>query len=138
MFAYRSVLALHIISNMVWIGSIVSVALILSASGIATPRERAKIALAPYRYLAVPAFLLSLATGITCLVLDPSRSLLKIPSMHVKLTLALGVILIHHWIGISARKMVSGRIESSLPVAIVVALFVSACGAAWLGVVKPF
>lgn len=138
MFPYPSLVALHVIADMVWIGSILSVGLILSAHGVASPRERAKIALAPYRCLAVPAFVLSLVTGITCLVLDPTRSLLKIPSMHLKLTLAFGVILIHHWVGISARKTVSGRVESSLPVWVVVALLVLACGAAWLGVVKPF
>ncbi len=123
---------------MVWIGSIASVGLILASSLLGSTRERATLALWPYRCLAVPSFLLSLTLGVACLILDPTKSLLKIPSMHAKLTLAVGVIALHHWIGAVARRTATGRREAALPIYAVVLLLVFAAGAAVLGVVKPF
>ncbi len=58
--------------------------------------------------------------------------------MHLKLTLALGVIALHHWIGIVARRLASGRREAAFPIKAVVLLLIFAGSAALLGVVKPF
>jgi protoporphyrinogen IX oxidase len=88
--------------------------------------------------LATPAFMVSLALGVTCLLLDPSRTLLRLPSMHAKLTLAAVVIVIHHLIGIRARKMANGLTELGPPKFAMPLLMVCAAFAAWLAVVKPF
>lgn len=122
---------------MVWIGSISAVGASLAAE-FSPVAERANVALWIYRRLAVPSFVLSLLIGLGCLILDPSRSILKIPSMHVKLTLAAGVIALHHWIGAAARRMASGRRVTPFPVSVVVLLLVFAAAASLLGVVKPF
>ncbi len=135
---YPVLVAVHIFANMVWIGSIATVGLILSTNLLGNSSERGRLALWPYRCLAVPAFLLSLILGIACLILDPTKSILKIPSMHAKLTLAVGVIALHHWIGIAARRTATGRRVAPVPVVAVVLLLVFAGGAAVLGVVKPF
>jgi putative membrane protein len=135
---YPVLVALHVFANMVWIGSIATVGLIMSTNLLGSPGERGRLALWPYRCLAMPAFLLSLILGIACLILDPTKSLLKIPSMHAKLTLAVGVIALHHWIGIAARRTATGRREAALPIIGVVLLLVFAALAAVLGVVKPF
>ncbi len=123
---------------MVWIGSIATVGLILATNLHGASTERGRLALWPYRCLAVPAFLLSLTLGVACLILDPTKSILKIPSMHAKLTLAVGVIALHHWIGSVARRTAAGRREAALPISAVVLLLVFAASAAVLGVVKPF
>ncbi len=137
-FTYRVLVAVHVFANMVWIGSISAVGASLAAELPGAVAERAKAALWTYRRLAVPAFVLSLLIGLGCLILDPTRSILKIPSMHVKLTLAAGVIALHHWIGAAARRMASGRRVTPIPVFAVVLLLVLAAAASLLGVVKPF
>lgn len=138
MTVYRYLVALHVFSNIVWIGSISAVGLLLARAEPMPLRERAKLALWPYRTLAVPAFLLSLTIGVACLILDPTQSILRIPSMHAKLTLAAGVIAIHHWIGAVARRRARGLGQETFPVVFLVILLVLAGGATLLGVVKPF
>jgi putative membrane protein len=138
MLAYRHLLAAHIFANMVWIGSITAVGLMLTRSEHFPLQQRARLALLPYRWVAVPAFLLSLIFGSACLLVDPSRSLLRIPSMHLKLTLAVGVIALHHWVGVVARRRASGLGQTALPVLGLLLLLVFAGAASWLGVVKPF
>ena len=135
---YRVLVATHVFANMVWIGSIVAAGAMLAAKQLSPLPDRAKHALWTYRRLAVPAFLVSLLVGCACLILDPSKSLLKMPSMHAKLTLAVGVIALHHWIGAAARRIVYGRRSTPIPILTVVLLLVFAGGAAVLGVAKPF
>jgi protoporphyrinogen IX oxidase len=136
--AYSTLVSLHLFANMVWIGSICSVGVLLSVSSRSGVAERGRLALLPYRILATPAFMASLALGVTCLVLDPSRMLLRLPSMHAKLTLVAGVIVIHHLIGSRARKMAAGLSEFGPPKFALPLLVVCAAFAAWLAVVKPF
>ena len=136
--AYATLVSLHLFANMVWIGSISSVGALVSFASQTGAVERGRLALLPYRFLATPAFLASLTLGVTCLALDPSRMLLRLPSMHAKLTLAAAVIVIHHWIGIRARKMASGLSESGPPKFALPLLIACAAFAAWLAVVKPF
>ena len=138
MVIYRALVAAHVFANMVWIGSISAVGASLAVKHSGALIDRAKVALWTYRRLAVPAFLLSLLIGLSCLLLDPTKSLLKIPSMHAKLTLAAGVIVLHHWIGAATRRMADGRREAPIPVYVVGLLLLFAASASLLGVVKPF
>ena len=135
---YLALVATHVFANMVWIGTLTANGLLLAVKQPNTLSDRAKNALWIHRRLAVPAFVVSLLVGVSCLILDPTRSLLKIPSMHVKLTLAIGVIVLHHWIGAAARRIASGRRDAPIPVTPVALVLIFAGAATLLGVVKPF
>ena len=93
---------LHVVGNVFWIGAITAVALLLlqGKSGDGS----AKLAASLYLRLAVPAFVLSFLTGVGRLLLDGSLYM-KQPWMHAKLTTALIVIVVHHIIGAKARKL---------------------------------
>ena len=136
--AYPTLLGLHVFANTLWIGSIVAVGVIVSARSGSSAVERGRLALLPYRLVAAPAFIASFLLGVVCLVLNPSGNLLRLPSMHAKLTLAVVVIALHHVIGFRARNMALGRSESGPPSFVLPLLIVCAAFAAWLGIVKPF
>jgi putative membrane protein len=104
------IVALHVMSNLVWIGSIASVGwLTAAASRQEDPVVRKVVAELGYRLYkraAVPAFL---------------------ASFHGKLTFALAVIALHHIIGAKARKTAAGSRQSGENSAILVgALLVGA------------
>ena len=129
---------LHVIANLVWIGSIAAVALVLSG-GRGDSKLRGQIGLDLYRKLAVPAFLASFAAGLLRLLLDTQLYLVVTKYMHPKLTLALVVIALHHVIGARAKRMAAGTKTEPGPVAVLAAvLVVCAAGAAFLVLVKPF
>jgi len=137
-FANGFLVATHIFADMAWIGSIATVGALIVKGGPGTLQSRAAIARWAYLRLAAPAFVVAFITGLALLAADPSHSLLKIPSMHVKLTLAAGVIGLHHWFGALARRMATGDRQvpmNPIPLAL---LLSAACGAAFLGVLKPF
>ena len=98
---------LHVVANLVWIGSILSVALALS-SDKADARTRGEIALGLYRRIAVPAFLVSFASGLVRLLLTLEYYFSATRFMHGKLTFAVAVIVLHHLIGARAKQMASG------------------------------
>jgi putative membrane protein len=129
---------LHVIANLVWIGSIAAVALVLSG-GRGDSKLRGEIGLDLYRKLAVPAFVASFAAGLIRLLLDTQLYLVVTKYMHPKLTLALVVIALHHVIGARAKRMAAGTKTEPSPVAVLAAvLVVCAAGAAVLVLVKPF
>jgi putative membrane protein len=129
---------LHVIANLVWIGSITAVALVLRGSH-GDPKLRGEIALDLYRKLAVPAFAASFAAGVVRLVLDTHLYFVVTKYMHPKLTLALVVIALHHVIGARAKRMAQGTRTESGPAGVFAAvLVVCAAGAALLVLVKPF
>jgi putative membrane protein len=94
---------LHVVGNVFWIGSISAVALLLLQDGIEAA-TRGKIAASLYLRLAVPAFVLSFLAGMGRLLLD-GPLYMKQPWMHAKLTTALIAIALHHVIGAKARKL---------------------------------
>src|SRR5512147_2667944 len=113
---------LHICANLLWIGSIVSVGLILREPS-SPAAERGRMARWIYRRLATPAFLASFVAGCTMLLLDPRYYFVQTHMMHAKLPLALGVVGLHHWFG-SKSKRVAGNTAAPpglLPVALLVA-----------------
>jgi putative membrane protein len=131
-------LVLHVIANLIWIGSITAVALVLkSAHGDA--KLRGEIGLELYRKLAVPAFVTSFAAGLIRLILDTKLYLVATKYMHPKLTLALVVIALHHVIGARAKRMASGAKAEPGPAGLLAAVLAGcAAGAALLALVKPF
>ena len=82
---------LHVTGNIVWIGSILAVATVILSPGGAS-KSGGQMALAIYRRLAVPAFLLSFVCGAVRLGLDLHLYLKVTHWMHAKLPLALAVI----------------------------------------------
>jgi len=125
---------LHVSGNIVWIGSILAVAVaILSPGG--TTKAGGEIAHAIYKRLAVPAFLVSFVCGAVRLGLDPAHYLRAHHWMHAKLPLAFAVIGIHHVIGARARKLAQGAVQGAGPTAtLAIALAVSAVGAAFFAI----
>src|SRR5690242_2164280 len=117
---------LHVSGNLVWIGSILAVAVVILSPG-GTTKQGGEIALAIYKRLAVPAFVISFVCGAVRLGLDPAHYLRVHHWMHAKLPLALAVIGIHHVIGARAKKLAQGTVQDAGPTAILaIALAVSA------------
>jgi protoporphyrinogen IX oxidase len=124
--------ALHVMSNLVWIGTITSVGwLTAAAAGQTDPARRklvAELAYALYKRGAVPAFLASFTLGVLRLLVDPA-AYMRLHWFHGKLTFALAVIALHHVIGAKARKAAAGSMQSGKSSAILVgALLVCAFG----------
>jgi putative membrane protein len=129
--------ALHLLGNVLWIGALLSVVTVVGrARWMADPSEIGALARRIHMRVAVPGFLLSLAAGIGRLLLDP-EALLRLPWMHVKLTLAVGIIVIHHVIGSRVRRVAEGARRSAPGVGVLGALvLLCAAGAVLLGVAK--
>lgn len=125
---------LHVSGNIVWIGAILAVAVAILTPG-GTTKPGAEIALAIYKRLAVPAFIVSFVCGAVRLGLDPAHYLRAHHWMHAKLPLALAVIAIHHVIGARARKLAQGTVQGAGPTATLAAvLALSAIGAAFFAI----
>jgi protoporphyrinogen IX oxidase len=132
-----ALVAVHLLANVVWIGSILAVAVLVGgAKFMAEPSEAGMLARRVYLRLAVPAFLASFLAGAGRLYLSPV-AYLHMPWMHVKLTLALLVIILHHAIGARARRVASGMVPSGQGVGVLAgALFLGVAGAVLLAVNK--
>jgi protoporphyrinogen IX oxidase len=130
------VLVLHVVGNLLWIGSIVAVGALLAAP-IGSAAERGTLARWLYRRVANPALGLSLLMGLARLALIPD--LLKSHYMHAKLTLAVFVIGLHHVLGARSRKMAASTATSAGPAAAMSAGIVAvAVGIVVLVILKPF
>jgi protoporphyrinogen IX oxidase len=105
---------LHVVGNIIWIGSIISVGLVL-LSNKGEPKVRGAIALELYRRVAVPAFIVSIVCGGARLGLDINYYLVEHHWMHGKLVVALGVIGLHHVIGARAKRMAAGTVQDTGP-----------------------
>src|SRR4051812_49318376 len=112
---------LHVVGNIVWIGSILAVGVIVAGPG-GSPKDRGEIALRVYMRLAVPAFVVPFVCGVVRLGLDPSYYLKQHHWMHAKLPLALGVIALHHVVGGRAKKLARGTVQDGGPAAILTAV----------------
>ena len=129
--------AVHVFSNVVWIGSILSVALLVGrAQFMAAGAEIGGLARRIYTRLAVPAFLGSFVFGLTRFVVGIG-AYAHMPWMHAKLTLALGIIALHHIIGARAKRVAAGQAKGAGgATGLMVALLVCAAGVVWLAVAK--
>ena len=130
-------LLVHVIANLVWIGSILAVAVALVGS--AEPKIRGQSGRNIYRKLAAPAFGVSFLAALALLFLNLKLYFVQTHWMHGKLPLALAVIALHHVIGARAKALESGKRSEAGPIAALGgALFVCALGAAALVILKPF
>lgn len=132
-----ALVALHVLANVVWIGALLAVAVLTArAPFMADPAEVGALARRVHVRLAVPAFLASFVAGAARIALAP-RAYAHLPWMHVKLTLAVVVIVLHHVIGARARRVAKGSTESAGAVGLLGWLtFLCAAGAVLLGVAK--
>jgi putative membrane protein len=127
---------LHICGNLVWVGSILAVAVILT-SGLGTAKSRGEVGVRVYRLLAVPAFVLSFTAGAVRLLLDTSYYLTQHHWMHAKLLFAFAAIGLHHVVGGRAKKLARESVQDAGPTAILSVAFVaSAVIAAFFAIFK--
>lgn len=136
---YQLLVATHIAANLVWIGSILSVALALVWRG-GDGRVGAQIAYELYRRLAVPAFVVSFISAAVRLLLSLDFYFLGPKKyMHGKLLFAAIVIALHHVIGARAKAVSTGRRSTPGPVGVLaLLLLVSAVAATLFVIVEPF
>jgi len=135
---YQALVAAHVAANLVWIGSILSVALSLSSRAV-DGRAAAQIAYELYRKLAIPAFVVSFVTALTRLLLSTELYFVETKYMHGKLLFAVIVIGLHHVIGARAKAVAAGRRSSPGPVGVLaLLLLISAVAATLFVILKPF
>ena len=128
----------HVAANVVWIGSILAVAVIVS-SGAADIKTRGVLGVEVYKKLAVPAFVVSFVAGASRLVANTGYYFSVTKFMHAKLFLALVVIALHHAIGGRAKRMAAGTATDAGGVpALAFVLLAAAVGAVFFAVLKPF
>ncbi len=113
---------LHVVGNIVWIGSILAVAATIT-SNIGEPKVRGELGVRIYRMLSVPAFVLSFVAATTRLLMDSNYYLVQHHWMHGKLLFALIVIGIHHVIGGRAKKLARGTVQDAGPAATMALVF---------------
>lgn len=131
--------AVHVLANVVWIGALLSVALIVGRAGMTKdPAEAAALARFVHVRLAVPAFLVSFGAGLLRILLAPA-AYAHMPWFHAKLTFALVVIALHHVIGARAKRAASGKPGAARGVGTLAAMvFAAAAFAVFLGIAKSF
>jgi putative membrane protein len=128
---------LHVAANVVWIGSILAVAVIATATD-GDGKTRGILGARVYRQLSAPAFGISFLAGAARLVPDAHYYFVATHFMHGKLTFALAVIALHHVIGARVKKMARGEVANANVSGLALALFVCAVGAVFFVVTKPF
>jgi protoporphyrinogen IX oxidase len=101
-------LYLHLLANLVWIGSIVAVVVTLAGNS-PPPRERGALARNLLRRVAEPAFGISFLAGSCRLLLNYEYYFLRTRFMHVKLVFALLVIALHQVIAARAKQLERGE-----------------------------
>jgi protoporphyrinogen IX oxidase len=127
----------HLLADVVWVGALLSVGMLTArAHWMADPAEVGALARRVHVRLAVPAFLVSLAAGLARIALAP-QVYAHMPWMHVKLTLALVLIVVHHLIGARAKRVAGGNAKAGQGAQwLALVAFVCAAGAVLLGVAK--
>ena len=107
--------ALHVMSNLIWIGSIACVGWLTAAAASEPDARRretvAQLAVNLYTRVATPAFGASFVFGLTRLALN-AEYYMKSHWFHGKLTAALAVIALHHVLGAKAKRVMSGSVQA--------------------------
>ncbi len=109
--AANFIVVLHVMANLVWIGTIASVGWLTSAATKANDASAAILARNLYLRAAVPAFLASFLLGGTRLMMDLSYYM-HLHWFHGKLRAVIIVIALHHVIGAKAKKVAAGSMQS--------------------------
>ncbi len=111
--ATAAFIAAHVLANLVWIGALLSEALLLArAAWLSDPAQAGVFARRIHLSLAVPAFLASLGAG-GARLFYAHREYAAMPWMYAKLAFAVGVIVMHHLIGARARRVADGEVEAA-------------------------
>jgi protoporphyrinogen IX oxidase len=135
---FQLLVAFHVAANLVWIGSIMSVAVAL-VSRAGEGRVAAQIAYEVYRKLAIPAFVISFITALTRLLASIDLYFDETKYMHGKLLFAALAIGLHHVIGARAKAVATGRSSAPGPVGVyAVLLLICAVAATLFVILKPF
>jgi putative membrane protein len=133
---YAALVAVHVLANMVWIGSLLAEAVLVERARLMADRaEIGGLARRIHLRLAVPAFLASLLFGVARFV-PGAHEYLHAPWMHVKLTCALGVIVVHHILGAKAKRTAAGE-ETTGAGWLALIVFVLAAGAVFMVTLRP-
>jgi protoporphyrinogen IX oxidase len=132
-----TVLAAHVLANVVWIGALLAVAILTGRGRFsADPVDVGTLARLVFLTLASPAFFVSFAAGATLIALQP-LVYARLPWMHAKLMFAFLVIALHYVIGGRARRVAKGKAQAARGIAaIATATFLCAAGAVLFGVAK--
>jgi uncharacterized membrane protein len=131
------IVAAHVLANLVWIGALLSEALLLThATWASDPAQAGLLARRIHTRLAFPAFVASLAAGLGRLL--PARhAYAAMPWMWAKLGFALAIIVIHHVLGLRTRRMANGNVDAAQGVGVLGWLtFLFAAGAVLFAVAK--
>lgn len=129
---------LHVAANMVWVGSLISSAVVALAAGGPT-QAQAKLGRALYTRLAAPAFGVSFVLGAVRLGLDWNYYMVTTHFMHAKLALAFVAIVAHHWVGARLKRLCDATPAPDRSLGLATAVFAIAClGSVALVVMRPF
>jgi putative membrane protein len=106
-------IAAHILANLVWIGALLSEAVLLGrATWLPDPAQAGVFARRIHTRLAFPAFVASVAAGLGRLL--PARHAYgAMPWMYAKLGFAVAIIVLHHLIGLKARRVANGNVDAA-------------------------
>jgi putative membrane protein len=107
----NTLVAIHVMANLVWIGTIASVGWLTAAASKQNNADAGKLALNLYLRAAVPAFLASFTFGVSRLLLAPKYYMTS-HWFHGKLTAVIIVIALHHVIGAKAKKVAAGSMQA--------------------------
>lgn len=131
-------LVLHVVTNLIWIGSILAVAVLL-ARGPGDATQRGGAGLVVFRWLALPSSSLAVVIGLAQLAMNFELYMRLTHWMHAKLPLSLVVLGLTHALGARARRMSSGEVAAEGP-ALVLGGVIGLLGAAAAGLalLKPF
>jgi putative membrane protein len=127
---------LHVSGNVFWIGGICGTGALLTIPTLEA-KTRGVVALATYRQIATPGFLVSFVCGTLRLVLSPKVYLVEHHWMHGKLACALVVIALHHILGARAKRAASGSasaVGNAAPLSVALAL--AAVAAVFFAIVR--
>ena len=140
-------IAVHVVAVVLWIGAFAAIGVV--ATGEGDVKVRGALARRIYTKVAVPAFLGAVAFGLFRLLRGWSGTSVdangivaggyaKAPWMHVKLTLALIIVALHHVIGGRTRKMATNGAPPGPIGVLSIVLVVAAAGAVGMVILRPF
>ena len=121
----NTLVAIHVMANLVWIGTIASVGWLTAAASKESNADAAKLARNLYLRAAVPAFLASFTFGVSRLLLAPKYYMTS-HWFHGKLTAVIVVIALHHVIGAKAKKVAAGSMQQGASGGILVGALLAA------------
>jgi putative membrane protein len=142
------VIALHVAAVVAWIGGDLAMA-VVATSAEGDDKLRGALARKLYQRVAAPGFALAFALGLYKLLTGWRAATVdangivaggyaKAPWMHVKLTLALVVIAVHHVMGARAKKMMRDGAKAGPMGVLGIVVAVCALGAILMVVLRPF